>query len=271
MTQSEHLTTLDSLCLNNIAITNHTIVNKVTLAPMISILLPTYNERDNIIPLIDAIDRHLSESPHEIIVIDDDSPDKTWQLVSEKAKTASHIKLIHRTTERGLTSAYNRGIQESKGDILIWMDCDFSHPPEKIPEMISLLSDQTHVVVASRYVSGGKDARGDVLPVVLSWLISQITRVVLGISVRDITSGFIVIDRRALLSIGELRGDYGEYFIDLIYRLICREYGILEIPYHCVSREFGESKTATSLWGFFRRGVKYLRTVALLRLSKSKN
>ncbi|MBF0280771.1 MAG: polyprenol monophosphomannose synthase [SAR324 cluster bacterium] len=236
---------------------------------MISILLPTYNERDNIIRLIDAIDGYLSEMPHEIIVIDDDSPDKTWQAVAEKAQTAKHVKLIHRTNERGLTSAYNRGILESKGEILVWMDCDFSHPPEKIPEMIGLLSDQVQAVVASRYVPGGKDARETLwLPIFLSWLISQITRMILGINIRDVTSGFIAIDRTALLSIGELRGDYGEYFIDLVYRLIRKGHHILEIPYFCIPREYGESKTATNLWGFIRRGVKYLGTIALLRLSK---
>ncbi|MBF0289570.1 MAG: glycosyltransferase, partial [SAR324 cluster bacterium] len=223
-----------------------------------------------IIRLIDAIDNHLSEFSHEIIVIDDDSPDKTWQLVAKKIETSPHVRLICRTTEQGLTSAYNRGIDESRGDVLVWMDCDFSHPPEKIPEMLSLLSDEVHAVVASRYKSGGKDMRGSLLnlPVFLSWLLSEMTIRILGINVRDVTSGFIAIDRQALRSIKGLRGDYGEYFIDLVYRVIQNGYHIIEIPYNCVPRQYGESKTATSTWGFIRRGVKYLRTVALLKLMK---
>lgn len=239
----------------------------------ISILLPTYNERDNIIRLIDAIDQHLPDTPHEIIVIDDDSPDKTWQLVAEKSRETPHVRLIHRVGERGLTSAYNRGIREAKGDILVWLDCDFSHPPEKIPEMLSHLSDTTHAVVASRYQSGGSDARGPIwsLPVFLSWLLRWITGWILKIHVKDTSSGFIAIDRNALNAIGELRGDYGEYFIDLVYRLIHQGYEVIEIPYHCTLRQFGESKTATNLWGFIQRGVRYLQTVLMLRFSPHRN
>ncbi len=242
-----------------------------TASPKVSILLPTYNERDNIIRLIDAIDNHLPDISHEILVIDDDSPDQTWQLVAAKTETCPHVRLIHRTTERGLTSAYNRGIDESQGDVLVWMDCDFSHPPEKIPEMISLLSDQVHAVVASRYKSGGQDMRGSLLslPVFLSWFLSEMTIRVLGINIRDVTSGFIAIDRQALRSIKGLRGDYGEYFIDLVYRVIQNGYNIIEIPYNCVPRQYGESKTATNIWGFICRGVKYLRTVGLLKLLKN--
>lgn len=242
----------------------------MTAHPKISILLPTFNERDNILRLIDALKTNLEEISHEIIVIDDNSPDQTWKIVAERAQTDPSVRLIHRIRERGLTSAYNRGIDEARGEILAWMDCDFSHPPEKISEMVALLNEQTQAVVASRYVTGAEDNRGSFfsLPVFLSWLLRWITGFYLRIHVRDTTSGYIVIYRTALDTIGALRGDYGEYFIDLVYRLIHHGYGVLEIPYQSVPREFGESKTATNIWGYARRGIKYLWTIVKLKTEK---
>ena len=96
---------------------------------MISIIIPTYNEADNIKILINQISSALKGNKYEIIVVDDDSPDKTWEIVKKITRRNSQIKLIHRTQERGLTSALNAGIKASHGSIIGWLDADLSHPP----------------------------------------------------------------------------------------------------------------------------------------------
>ena len=100
--------------------------------PEVSVVLPTYNERDNIGPLIEAILANL-EQPTQIIVVDDDSPDGTWQVVQEMATNDERIELLRRTDERGLTSALNAGIAHAKGDVIAWMDCDLSCPRKSCP------------------------------------------------------------------------------------------------------------------------------------------
>ena len=95
----------------------------------VSVVLPTYDERDNIGPLIQALLEHLDGTPTEIIVVDDDSPDGTWQVVQEMSANDERIELLRRADERGLTSALNAGIARARGDVIAWMDCDLSMPP----------------------------------------------------------------------------------------------------------------------------------------------
>jgi len=124
--------------------------------PEVSVVLPTYNERDNIGPLIEAILANLDQ-PTRIIVVDDDSPDGTWRVVEEMAAHDQRIELLRRTDERGLTSALNAGIARAKGRVIAWMDCDLSMPPEKLPELVEALAE-CDLAVGSRYVQGGRDA-----------------------------------------------------------------------------------------------------------------
>jgi len=230
----------------------------------ISVILPTYNEKDNIIVLIDRIKKQLiGKIDYEIIVVDDNSPDGTWKLVENYQMTDKKVKLIHRTSERGLTSAFNAGISSAIGDVVAWMDCDLSHPPELLGSLIENL--KTHdAVVASRFIEGGKDVRDGAykfqqfLSIVLSKLSYLITRN----TVRDITSGYIAIKKEYLDKVTPLCGDYGEYFIDLLCRLNRVGCRIKEIPYVFGNREFGESKTSTNFFGYFPRGLKYLRMLA---------
>src|SRR6266581_5976268 len=123
--------------------------------PRVSIVLATFNERENIVDTIGSIFEHLGDSV-EIIVVDDDSPDETWHL----AENLRHprVKVIRRVGTRGLASAFNRGILESRGEIVGWMDADMCMPPGMLPGMIALL-DEYDVVVGSRYAPGGKDDR----------------------------------------------------------------------------------------------------------------
>jgi len=235
--------------------------------PEVSVVLPTYNERDNIGPLIEAILANLDQ-PTRIIVVDDDSPDGTWRVVEEMAAHDQRIELLRRTDERGLTSALNAGIIRARGDVIAWMDCDLSMPPEKLPELVEALAG-CDLAVGSRYVQGGKDAGHSFAGRAFSWVMNFCTALLLGFAIRDYTSGFIAAKREVFDQI-TLRGDYGEYCIDLLHRARKKGFKIREIPYYFVPRQSGESKTAPRVWDYFRKGIKYVILVLRLRFTPAR-
>jgi dolichol-phosphate mannosyltransferase len=228
----------------------------------VSVVLPTYNEAGNIGPLIEALLSYLP-TRSEIVVVDDDSPDLTWQGVEDLSRKDSRIRLIRRIGRRGLTSALQEGIEASGGRYVFWMDCDFSQPPEKISELLRALVHYD-IVVASRYVAGGEEKGHSQLGSFLSKMICRFASWVLSPSIKDYTSGYVG-TRKEILKTLPLEGDYGEYCIGFLFRAYKRGYRILEIPYTCLPRRSGESKTATDLRGYLKRGRKYIMTVLRLR------
>jgi dolichol-phosphate mannosyltransferase len=230
----------------------------------VSVVLPTFNERDNIGPLIEALLACLGDVPAEIIVVDDDSPDGTWQVVAGMARQDERVRLLHRVEERGLTSAIVAGIGQARGDIVVWMDCDFSMPPAVVPRLVATVDQGYDLAVGSRYVRGGRDVGHSWLGQAFSWTINLYASVLLGWEVRDYTSGFIAA-RRQVFDLVALQGDYGEYCIDLLYRARRLGFRIKELPYACVPRQSGESKTAVNAWGYLGRGTKYVTAVLRLR------
>ncbi|MDM8527151.1 polyprenol monophosphomannose synthase [Anaerolineales bacterium HSG24] len=234
--------------------------------PKISIVLPTYNEADNIELLIDRTLKALGDYPGgiEVVVVDDDSPDGTWRLIKQRGEADERVRLIHRTTERGLTSAIQRGIREADGEWVGWMDCDMSMPPEDWPRLADALAQGAGMAVGSRYVPGGGDVAHSLTGRVFSRAINIWAGILLDWSIKDYTSGFILA-RKEIFEQVDLRGDYGEYCIDMLYRTKKAGYTILELPYICVPREAGESKTATNPWGYITRGVGYVKTLFRLR------
>lgn len=236
----------------------------------LSIVLPTYNEGENILLVLDELAKVLS-IPYEAIVVDDNSPDLTWKIVAEYAQKHPQVKLLHRVNERGLTSAINAGINKAQGKYIMWMDVDMSMPPARIPALLQAIEKGADVAVGSRYVKGGGDARAVNFLLTTQLMLSKLLSIMggwfLGCRFRDWSSGFIVL-KREFLEGYELRGDYGEYFIALIYYLIKRRHAkVVEVPYILTPRERGESKTATNLWGFVKRGHKYLRIMLQQRFN----
>ena len=236
---------------------------------LVSVILPTYNEAGNIVDLVKAIDRVISY-PHEIIVVDDNSPDGTSQLIQQliDSGTVLGARLQTRLTDRGLTKSIQCGIDMAQGDVVVWLDCDFSMPPEIIPLLLKHIEAGRDIAVASRFIAGGKykessrwfggeESRAAIL---LSRMLNWFLRHALFASFTDYTSGFIAI-RKSVLERIRLRGDYGEYFIDLMFRAILSGYTFVEIPYVNVPRRAGESKTGTSFRVLVRRGFPYLLTI----------
>ncbi|MBI5602360.1 MAG: glycosyltransferase [Deltaproteobacteria bacterium] len=228
----------------------------------VSGVLPTYNEAGNIGPLIEILLSHLPQAS-EIVVVDDDSPDRTWKVVEGLIRKDPRVRLIRRIGRRGLTSALQEGIKASAGLFIFWMDCDFSQPPEKIAELLKAL-DNHDIVVASRYVPGGEEKGHSPWGSFFSKMICLFASFVLSPAIKDYTSGYIG-TRKEILQAIPLQGDYGEYCIGFLYRAYKKGYRILEIPYTCLPRRSGESKTASNLAGYLKRGRKYIMTVLRLR------
>ncbi len=228
-----------------------------------SIILPTYNESENITALISEILEKVN--PVEVIVIDDDSPDRTWEV--EKNLNDPRVRVMRRTEERGLTSAIKAGISASTGDVVVWMDCDFSMPPPVIPELLMAV-EEYDIAIGSRYIGNAKDDRDSLRERIGSRMINRFAKFLLDPSINDYTSGFVAA-KRAVFDKIDLRGDYGEYCIDLLYHAKRKGLAIKEIPYICVTRRHGESKTAINLFKYLKRGMSYISTVLRLRFSRS--
>jgi dolichol-phosphate mannosyltransferase len=238
----------------------------------VSVIMPTLNEAGNIISLIqctvDAIHK-AGIDEIEIIVVDDDSADRTWELASQVVCPPARIEVIRRMENHGLTASLSTGIAAARHDVIVWMDCDFSHPPECIPQLLYMLDRGFDVVVNSRYVVGGGENRigkGGAMQRFLSLMSNWFTRFFLDASFADYTSGFVAVRRQVLQEI-PLRGDYGEYFVDFIFRVLHKKYKVCELPYMAKPRQSGESKTGSHLFQFIRRGRKYVHTIIRLRLA----
>jgi dolichol-phosphate mannosyltransferase len=246
-----------------------TLESKVT---GVSVIMPTLNEAGNIVGLIqstvDAIQKTGIEDI-EILVVDDDSPDRTWEIASQIVYPPARVEVIRRMENHGLTVSLSEGIQAARHDVIVWMDCDFSHPPERIPQMLYMLNQGFDVVVNSRYVvGGGEDRSGEwgAMQMFLSLSLNWFTRFFLDATFADYTSGFVAV-RKAVLREIPLRGDYGEYFVDFIFRTLQKKYRVCELPYKAMPRKSGESKTGSNLVQYLRRGRKYVGTVIRLRMA----
>ncbi len=238
-------------------------------SPKYSVILPTFNESENIAALIKDFFSLLGEET-EVIVVDDDSPDLTWQVVEEMTPAYPSLRLIRRRKNPGLVPSLKEGIAASRGEIIIWMDADGSMPVEKVPELLKGIAAGYDLVAGSRFVPqggvelvcGGPDS---MTAFFLSLALNRWCQLWLGCWFHDFTSGFVAVRKSALQKI-KLRGDYGEYFISLVYDLHRLGYRLLEIPYINRPRRHGQSKTGLTFGDYLRRGWKYLCLTLRLRL-----
>lgn len=230
----------------------------------VSAVLPTYNEKENIRNLILTISRQLSPPP-EIIVVDDNSPDRTWEIVGGLQKEVPSLRLHRRMTERGLASALSDGIASATGNVITWMDCDFSHPPDLIPVMLKTL-DEYDVVIASRYIKGGGQ-RYPFVRDITSRSFNIFASFVLSGKVRDWTSGYAMIKKEVLeqVTIEPMGQGYGEYFVAMLYSALRRGFKVKELPYTCFYNSEHESKTSTNFFKLLKFGSSYGLSVLDLR------
>jgi len=228
---------------------------------IVSIVLPTYNEKDTIALLVEEILRRIS-SDSEIIVVDDDSPDGTGDIVEKVGEKDLRVRLLRRK-ERGLTSALRAGIDAARHDTVIWLDADFAHPPEVIPDLINAPAD-LDIVVASRYITGGHDGRDSKIRRLASVALNRVGQWWVRSSVRDLSSGFVRARKEVLMDL-DFRGTYGDYCIDFLVRAERKGCKIQEIPYTNSEREEGYSKTTANPLIFIRYVLLYVKTIIKLR------
>lgn len=241
------------------------------MAGTLTVVLPTLNEAGNIGPLTTAIWAAVPEA--RVIVSDDGSTDGTREHVAGLARAGLPIALIERTGRPCLTASIQDGIDFAETEWVAWMDADLSHPPALLPRLLSL-AEVTGAAIATRFAEGGKQKTTDggtsdsFLAAVLSGMLNFLVHRLLRLSVTDYTSGYIVL-RRDLLRRHRLVGDYGEYFIELVYWLSREGTRIGELAYESPPRTWGESKTGPNLWRLVRRGVRYLWLTFRLLLPNS--
>ncbi len=233
----------------------------------LSVILPTYNERSNVTALVERISAVLHDVDHEVLFVDDRSPDGTADAVRQIASRYPQVRLIERRPPAGLTVSILEGVTEARGRYVSWLDADLSHPPELLPLLLAPVREQrAEISCASRYVAGGADDRSAgvrwasrVITTLAQWLIDR--------RVLDYTTGFVLAPRALILELG-LRGNYGEYCIDLLTTAVRSGYRVCEVPYRNIEREHGTSKTAPDLGSFVRRGWPYLTTIVALSMGR---
>ncbi|MBN1274046.1 MAG: glycosyltransferase [Candidatus Aminicenantes bacterium] len=231
----------------------------------VSVVLPSYNESENINHAIQRVDHAVGKSLLEIIIVDDDSPDETWRIVNEF--NHPKVRLIRRLHERGLASALAKGVEEARGRIVVWMDCDLGIPPEEIPKLIAKL-DKYDLAVGSRFVGKGRDLRK--LWITLnSRLINYFAQALLGAEVKDYTSGFIAVRRTVFEKVKINPEGFGEYFIEFVHDCRRNKYRICEVGYIYGDRAGGVSKSTDNFLVFLKLGVGYIKKIIKLGFSKN--
>lgn len=215
------------------------------------VCLPTYNERDNLEPMVDALENALGSFDVHVLVVDDSSPDGTGKLADRLAEERPSVEVLHRARKEGLGRAYAAGWRhalEHGVELLVFMDCDFSHDPRDVPRLLAAAVD-ADIVIGSRYVRGGRNRCGSAIRHFLSRAGCLYARVILGVPVRDLTGGFKCFARSALRTIDvdalATRG-YG-FNIEATYRGLNAGLHVREVPITFAPRRSGRSKMTLAI------------------------
>jgi dolichol-phosphate mannosyltransferase len=216
--------------------------------PRAVVCLPTYNERENLEPML----RALGDKDVRVLVIDDNSPDGTGELADKLAAELGYVDVLHRAQKEGLGPAYLAGFRralEDGADLVLEMDCDFSHNPADVVRLIAAVERGADLALGSRYVEGGSVGNWGALRRFVSAGGSWYARLLLGVPVRDLTGGFKCYRRTALEAIDidalSARG-YG-FQIETTYRVLRAGLRVVEIPIRFTDRRVGESKMTRAI------------------------
>ncbi len=214
------------------------------------IILPTYNERNNLEPLVDAI---FQTGPFHVLVVDDNSPDGTGDLADRlAARYVDRLFVVHRPGKQGLGRAYVAGFRWGLAHdyaLLMEMDADFSHDPRHLPQFVNRIREGADVVLGSRYISGGGTRNWSLVRRIISRGGSRYAQLVLGLPLHDLTSGFKCFRRGALEAVDLDRVDANGYGfqIEVTYRCYKRGLHIVETPIIFVDRRVGQSKMSRNI------------------------
>jgi dolichol-phosphate mannosyltransferase len=219
----------------------------------LSVVVPSFNERDNIDPLVERLSRVLDGVAWEVIYVDDDSPDGTAAAVKALARRDRRVRCLHRIGRRGLSSAVIEGIQASSAPYVAVIDADLQHDEALLPLMLAAIkAEGLDIVVGSRYVAGGGVGEWDRSRVAISGLATRLSRLVVSAPLTDPMSGFFLMTRDAFdRAVRRLSGQGFKILLDL-FASTPTPYRFKELPYVFRSRLHGESKLDTLVaWEYF--------------------
>jgi dolichol-phosphate mannosyltransferase len=213
------------------------------------IIVPTYNEAENLESLCSAIFENCDRC--DILVVDDASPDGTGEIADRLAKADPRVRVLHRARKEGLGKAYLAGFAvalEQHYELILEMDADFSHDPTYLPRLLAAAED-ADLVLGSRYVRGGGTRNWGLARRIISYGGSLYARTILGIDVRDLTGGFKCFHRKTLLALdlASVQSEGYAFQIELTYRAVSLGLKVLEIPIVFTDRRVGKSKMSRAI------------------------
>ena len=229
------------------------------------VCLPTYNEKENLERMVRAIGE--AAPGVQVLVIDDNSPDGTGDIADRLAQELPWVRVLHRAKKEGLGPAYLAGFRQALAagaQLIVEMDCDFSHDPQSLPSLLAA-SQHADLVLGSRYVPGGSTVNWGLSRRIISWGGSFYARAILGIGVRDLTGGFKCFRRAALeaIDLDAIHARGYAFQIETTYRVLRKGLTVTEVPIRFADRELGGSKMSRSIVVEAVRRVPALRLAAL--------
>ena len=216
-----------------------------------TVLVPTYNERANVGAMVHSLAKVLREGDR-VLVIDDNSPDGTGELADELAAELGFVDVLHRERKEGLGPAYIAGFAYALAQgaqLILEMDCDFSHDPNDVPRLIAAAEEGADLVLGSRYVKGGRVGNWGVVRRLISRGASAYTGLFLPMGVKDPTGGFKCFRRRVLeqLDLDAVSAKGYAFQIELTYRAKLAGFKVVEVPITFVDRTVGASKMSKTI------------------------
>jgi len=249
----------------------------------LSVILPTFREKKNLEIIIPEIIEKISSLNYvlfEILVVDDNSNDGTIELIENLNKKYKNLRILVRNGPNSLPNSILDGIKNSNNDFVMWLDADGSMPANEVRKLIEVqLKNFGSVVVGSRFVEGGGykgtvlnednkirkaifnvyKSNDSVIAMLLSLLFNYLLSILSSVKVKDLTSGFIIGDKKMFNDECFLSANYGDYFVYLMKDLNHKNVPVLEVGYKCQTRIYGVSKTGSSLMQLVKLGVPYIK------------
>jgi dolichol-phosphate mannosyltransferase len=232
--------------------------------PKAVVCLPTYNELENLEPML----RALGDKDVRVLVIDDNSPDGTGQLADRLAEELAYVDVLHREHKEGLGPAYLAGFRRALADgaeVVLEMDCDFSHDPNEVPRLLEAVQGGADLALGSRYVPGGGVRNWGLLRRLISAGGSFYARVILGVNIHDLTGGFKCYRRAVLetIDLDAIESKGYAFQIETTYRVLRAGFHVVEVPITFADREVGGSKMSKAIVAEAICKVPGLRLAAL--------
>lgn len=229
----------------------------------VSVILPTYNESQAIVAHASHVSRVLTKAgfTHEVLVVDDDSPDGTAEIVKNQSKKNQNIKVIVRKSNHGLGLSIGEGVMAAKGKIVVGMDADGNHDPKDLPNLIQNLRGDVKLVVASRFKGDGGMKGWRMIP---TFLFNAMFRL-FGLPIWDNTSGYYAVRKADILRLGVKRiyYGYGDYHLRLVFYAAKAGWKMVEVPTTYQARLGGESKSKLG-----KMAIEYTKEAWRLRFAK---